>query len=407
MKKDQNVIMNNINISGDTSMNKIEEFNYALLEAVYNGDSYSIGKLLESEEVSEWFDSEYIRTDNPSLNPIIAAIAHIDGKNCFKEFLLRFEDLISWEFGHLTNPKSLLSIAIEMQNIEILSYIKNNHPNSWLEINRKNSYNMTPINYLGLSDSEFFKEFLDLIEEDREKFIIENNNRILTSMIHRYFNSGESLENIISHVKNYIEFGIDLNADNDRFLKTVDYYVKQDLENIIVNKVVQIDPIVEVIKKINKEQSVLLPTLYEKIENLNKIYNDSVKEQHNLDYNLGFMTSFNLKNFSVINNSDLVKSRNDFHQGMLAGIKNKFKTSLLTDNIDFKQLYEIKNNPGYVNFLSSKVSLNNDPLFKDFLSSFINNYKREYIDIFREKYEIINSMKNTDLIVENIKKPRL
>ena len=387
---------------------EIESLNESLLIAVANGDSSTVAKLLESELAFDWVGSEYVKSEDPSINPIIASIGHIDGKNSFKEFLLRFEDLLSWDFFDNEKTRNILSIAIEMQNIEILSHIQTENPASWfINLNRKNQYGMNSINYLGLVDPEFIKEFLDLIEEDSQNFLTKNNGRILTGIIHNYFINNIPLRDATFNLQSYLDLGINFNSEDDRFLKTVLYYVKNNLEEKIVNKVVKIDPLLEMMKELNKKYDKKFPTLYEKLENLNKIYNENTDNKNNLDYNLGFMTSFNLKDFGFINNSDLVKSRTDFHQGMLAGIKNKFKTSLLTDNIDFKQLYEIKNNPKYINFLQSKVDLNNDPLFKDFLSSFMNNYSREYVDIFQEKYEIINIMKTTDLLVENIKKPRL
>lgn len=387
---------------------EIENLNESLLIAVANGDSSTVAKLLESELACDWVGSEYVKSEDPSINPIISSIGHIDGKNSFKEFLLRFEDLLLWDFSGNGNTRNILSIAIEMQNIEILSHIKTENPASWfIDLNRKNQYGMNSINYLGLADPEFIKEFLDLIEDDSQEFLIKNNDRILTGIIHNYFINNISLKDVNLNLKGYLDLGVDFNSEDNRFLKTVSYYVQKNLEEKIVNKVVKIDPLLEMMKELNKKHDKKFPTLYEKLENLNKIYNENTENKNNLDYNLGFMTSFNLKDFGFINNSDLVKSRIDFHQGMLAGIKNKFKTSLLTDNIDFKQLYEIKNNPKYINFLQSKIDLNNDPLFKDFLLSFMNNYSREYVDIFREKYEIINSIKTTDLIVENIKKPRL
>lgn len=387
---------------------EIESLNESLLIAVANGDSSTVAKLLESELAFDWVGSEYVKSEDPSINPIIASIGHIDGKNSFKEFLLRFEDLLSWDFFDNEKTRNILSIAIEMQNIEILNHIHTENPASWfINLNRKNQYGMNSINYLGLADPEFIKEFLDLIEEDSQNFLTKNNGRILTGIIHNYFINSIPLQDANFNLQSYLDLGINFNSEDNRFLKTVLYYVKKSLEEKIVNKVVKIDPLLEIMKELNKKHDKKFPTLYEKLENLNKIYNENTDNKNNLDYNLGFMTSLNLKDFGFINNSDLVKSRTDFHQGMLAGIKNKFKTSLLTDNIDFKQLYEIKNNPKYINFLQSKVDLNNDPLFKDFLLSFMNNYSREYVDIFREKYEMINIMKTTDLLVENIKKPRL
>lgn len=219
---------------------EIENLNESLLIAVANGDSSTVAKLLESELACDWVGSEYVKSEDPSINPIISSIGHIDGKNSFKEFLLRFEDLLLWDFSGNGNTRNILSIAIEMQNIEILSHIKTENPASWfIDLNRKNQYGMNSINYLGLADPEFIKEFLDLIEDDSQEFLIKNNDRILTGIIHNYFINNISLKDVNLNLKGYLDLGVDFNSEDNRFLKTVSYYVQKNLEEKIVNKVVK------------------------------------------------------------------------------------------------------------------------------------------------------------------------
>jgi len=82
-----------------------EEINEAMLQEVYAGNSYNLRKILESEYINNWLDSEYSMSAKPTVNPVLLSASLFDGLSCLKEFVYHYSDVLKWTFKEENEKK--------------------------------------------------------------------------------------------------------------------------------------------------------------------------------------------------------------------------------------------------------------------------------------------------------------
>lgn len=371
-----------------------EEINEAMLQEVYAGNSNNLRKILESEHINNWLDSEYSMSAKSTVNPLLLSASLFDGLSCLKEFVYHYGDVLEWTFKEADEKRgqrlNLLSLAILNKNMGVIDFIAQQE--NFTEIlNKSDSRNVSALAFLSNDgDVEFFKEIVNLAEEKKRNKPIDiyENNKILYILgynaVQRIDKKENFLEMIDFAIKKGYAFGI-----KDGFHGN---YHKDKFHNFLSNMVSLINE--------NKKNGDSLEIFNERMETLLSIHN-----RYNTVYNIN--SSFSHKLGQNIH-SAFAKSSQNFieRKDYLEGFKSR-----MDEYLTEKQIDKLKRIPNKTIALlwenldsEEKKDLMRSGFSKEFLSDVfksIQKNKSNDLNILLEKYELIkktNESKNHDIV---------
>jgi len=370
-----------------------EEINEAMLQEVYAGNSYNLRKILESEYINNWLDSEYSMSAKPTVNPVLLSASLFDGLSCLKEFVYHYSDVLKWTFKEENEKQSqrlnLLSLSILNKNMAVIDFIAEQE--AFTEIlNMSDSFNVSPLAILSNDgDVEFFKEIVNLAEEKKRNKPIDiyENNKILYILGYNAIQRIDKKENFLEMIDFAIKKGYAFGIENGFHGN----YHKDKFQNFLSNMVSLIND--------NRKKGDSFEIFNEKMETLlsihtryNAIYNINSSFSHKLGQNIHCAFASSSQNFI---------ERKDYLEG--------FK-SRMDEYLTEKQTDKLKRISSKVIALWEKLDseekkdLMISGFSKDFLSDVFKSIQKNKfndLNVLLEKYELVkktNESKNHDIV---------
>lgn len=306
-----------------------EEINEAMLQEVYAGNSNNLRKILESEHINNWLDSEYSMSIKPTVNPILLAASLFDGLSCLKEFVYHYGDVLNWTFKQENEKESyrvnLLSISILNRNMSVIDFIAQQE--NFTEIlNASDNNSVSPLALLSNDgDVNFFKEIINIAEENKRSKPIDiyENNKILYILGYNAIQNLDKKDNFLEMMDFAIEKGYCFGIENGFHGN----YHKDKFQNFMSNMVSLINE--------NKKKGESLKVFNERISTLMSIH-----ERYNAVYNID--SSFSHKLGQNIHSAFASSSQNFIvRKDYLEGFKSRMDEYLTEQQLN--KLKQVKN----------------------------------------------------------------
>lgn len=304
-----------------------EEINEAMLQEVYAGDSNKLRKILESEHINNWLDSEYSMSANHKVNPLLLSASLFDGLSCLREFVHHYDDVLSWRFRQENGSQglNLLSISILNKNMAVIDFIAEQE--NFTEIlNVSDNRYVSPLALLSNNgDVDFFKEIVNMANEKKRNKPIDiyENNKILYILGYNAIQNLDKKDNFLEMIDFAIEKGYSFGIENGFHGN----YHKDKFQNFMSNMVSLINE--------NKEKGESFKVFNERISTLTSIH-----ERYNAVYNID--SSFSHKLGQNIHSAFASSSQNFIaRKDYLEGFKNRMDEYLTEQQIN--KLKQVKN----------------------------------------------------------------
>lgn len=368
-----------------------EDINNELLSIVKRGDSYEIKKILESDEINVWLDSEYTLSANPNVNPILLAASLFDGLSCLKEFLNRYEDVLDWQFSiekdNVKYKTDLLSLAIVNKNLSVIDFIANQR-NFIRRLNaRENSYDaISPLGQLVMTgDYEYFKEIMEIAEDNSrgEPLNRYDNAVLLYSVSYLFIMEKDNPKTLLDMLEFLSQKGFSF---EEKYKSKAHLFGK--FESFLN----------EILFSLNKDENMTPEIIIKRIQNLeiiNALYNKNTKIKTSLSYKIGEGIN------NIYNNPEYLIDKEEYISGLKTKIDNVFK------NDDILEMKAIKNSLRiFFKGLDekTKIRLRQEGVSSEILSSIYENIGNPYkCKIVLEKYRLGRRISEENSNMSNMK----